>query len=89
MKLVAVALIAGVTSIGGYKLLDVNDTHNPLTIQEENPSFIPTTYSTTTPANFGIDFTEAAEKTVGAVVHVKNKSISSQPTNMFDYMNGR
>src|SRR5699024_5529770 len=34
------------------------------------------------------DFTEAAELTVNAVVHVKNITISRQPTNIFEYFRG-
>ena len=46
-------------------------------IQNEKPSLIPTTYSfnTNSMAAEMTDFTRAAEKTVNAVVHVKNTSI--------------
>jgi Do/DeqQ family serine protease len=34
------------------------------------------------------DFTEAADKTVHAVVHVKNTTVSRQPTNIMEYFQG-
>jgi len=89
MQLIVVAIIAGVISIGGYKMLEDKQTDATFSVLEENPTFIPTTYESTNAITTGIDFTEAAEKTVNAVVHVKNKSISSQPKNIMDYMNGR
>ena len=36
----------------------------------------------------GIDFTDAAERTVHAVVHVKNTTISRQPSNIMEYFYG-
>ncbi|EDM43291.1 serine protease [unidentified eubacterium SCB49] len=89
MQLLGVAIFAGVISISGYKLLDDKQTDNNVALLEENSTFIPTTYASTNSVNSGVDFTEAAEKTVHAVVHVKNKTITSQPTNIFDYMNGK
>ena len=32
-----------------------------------------------------LDFTEAAEKTIHAVVHVKNTTYIKQPTNVFEF----
>ncbi len=88
MQLIGVAVIAGVVSIGGYKMLEDKQTATPVSVIQENPTFIPTTYTSTNSLSAGVDFTEAAEKTVHAVVHVKNKSIAAQPTNVFEYMNG-
>ena len=88
MKLFAVALLAGVASIGGYKMLDEDQVVIKTEILEENPIYTPTTFTNTKAVNTGIDFTVAAEKTVNAVVHVKNKTISKQPTNVFDLFNG-
>jgi Do/DeqQ family serine protease len=86
VRLFAVALIAGALTLGGYKLLE-KDTPVVVTSTQENPSFIPTTYtSRLDETNF--DFVEAAEKTVNAVVHVKNTTISRQPTNILEYFYG-
>ncbi|MCW8980365.1 MAG: trypsin-like peptidase domain-containing protein [Altibacter sp.] len=82
-----VALFAGALTLGGYKIFMEPETA-ALTTQNESASFIPTNFnSANTPAG-SIDFIEAAEKTVHAVVHVKNKTITTQPRNMMDYFNG-
>ena len=49
-------------------------------IENEKPSLIPTTYSfnTNKVAAELTDFTQAAEKTVNAVVHVKNTNIQNK-----------
>src|SRR5690606_39188108 len=36
-----------------------------------------------------VDFTIAAEKTVNAVVHVKNKTLTSAPSNIIEFFYGR
>ncbi len=87
-KFLAIAIIAGVVSIGGYKMFEEKPTEFTAETLEENPTFIPASFPNFSTINTGIDFTEAAEKTVHAVVHVKNKTISSKPSNIFDYMNG-
>lgn len=85
-RLLAVALLAGAMTLGGYKYF-VESESIAIVAQEESPSFIPTNFNSEANAvNF--DFTEAAEKTVHAVVHVKNTSLTIQPTNTFEYFNG-
>lgn len=85
LRLLIVAIFAGAISIGGYKLLDKQE--NFSIAQQEDSTYFPTSYSTT---NTGMnpDFTEAAEKTVHAVVHVKNTTVSRQPTNIMEYFQG-
>jgi Do/DeqQ family serine protease len=85
-RLFAVALLAGAMTLGGYKYFVESETI-PIVAQEESPSFIPTNF-TSEANNVNFDFTEAAEKTVHAVVHVKNTSLTVQPTNTFEYFNG-
>ena len=51
-------------------------------------SVIPTNFPTNNAATLETDFTAAAEKTVHAVVHVKNTTISRQPGNMMDLFFG-
>jgi len=87
IRLFAVALIAGAATLGGYKLLEEKDTI-AFKNQEENPSFIPTNFSNNPTNNFDLDFTAAAEKTVHAVVHVKNTTVTTQPSNIMEYFNG-
>ena len=51
-------------------------------------SVIPTNFPTNNAEALETDFTAAAEKTVHAVVHVKNTTISRQPGNMMDLFFG-
>lgn len=85
IRLFLVALFAGAVTLGGYKLIEEKEVIS--FAPQENPNFIPTTFSTTG-AEMNTDFTEAAEKTVHAVVHVKNMTVSKQPTNIFEYFQG-
>lgn len=85
-RLFSVALVAGAMTLGGYKYF-VESESIAIIAQEESPSFIPASF-TSEVKDVNFDFTEAAEKTVHAVVHVKNTSLSVQPTNTFEYFNG-
>ena len=49
---------------------------------------VPTNFNAINPESLGTDFTGAAEKTVNAVVHVKNTSLSRQPSNMMELFFG-
>ncbi|MFC7358590.1 S1C family serine protease [Jejudonia soesokkakensis] len=90
IRLFIVALVAGAVTLGGYKLFVANDTKIATSsISTDSTNFIPTTYnSTSLAAASNIDFTVAAEKTVNAVVHVKNTTISTQPSNIMEYFYG-
>jgi len=88
VRLLAVALVAGAMTLTGYKLFVEETTPMAVVQQEENPSFIPTNYSSFAAASSGLDFTEAAEKTVNAVVHVKNTTESKDPTSLRDFFRG-
>lgn len=88
VSLFLIALFSGVITLGGYKLFIEE---KPFTnhINTQSPSIIATNYSI---PNFvegtNIDFTFAAEKTVNAVVHIKNRTTTSGPTNIFEYLYG-
>ena len=86
VRLFIVALFAGAITLGGYKYFIESETLT-YTSQESSPSFIPTNFSNDT-NNVDLDFTVAAEKTVHAVVHVKNRTFSNQPTNVMEYFSG-
>lgn len=88
VRLFAVALVAGAVTLGGYKLFVEDTTQVALVQQEETPSFIPTNLSSFEAANSGMDFTEAAEKTVNAVVHVQNTTVSRTPNSLRDFFRG-
>ncbi len=86
VRLFAVALFAGAITLGGY-IYFIEDETSAFIEQEEEPRFISTNFSSE--MNLGnVDFTVAAEKTVNAVVHVKNTTYKKQPTNAFEYFNG-
>ncbi|MCF6307986.1 MAG: trypsin-like peptidase domain-containing protein [Flavobacteriaceae bacterium] len=84
-KLFAVALIAGAFTLIGYKYF-VENTEIAFIQQNENPPTINTSYSTTVPTE--LDFTEAAEKTIHAVVHVKNTTMARQNNSIQNYFFG-
>ncbi|WP_179345321.1 S1C family serine protease [Winogradskyella ursingii] len=91
--LVLVSALGGLLTLGGYKLL-VEDTNNPLMVEHNSdfPVFVPTNNSATTLNNVSANapnFVEAAEKTIDAVVHVKNTAIVSSPMTMQDLFYGR
>jgi len=75
------AILGGVLTLGGYKLLF----NTPIVLQStvnSIPQILETVYSssdkTLNAAEMTTDFTVAAEKTIHAVVHVKNTTIRTQ-----------
>lgn len=88
VRLFAVALVAGAMTIGGYKLFVEEKAPISFLSEQENPSFIPTNATSFKAMDSGIDFTQAAEKTVHSVVHVKNTTEGKQPTSMRDLFLG-
>jgi len=88
-RLFLVAVVAGAVTLGGYKWFIEDNNSIALVTENNSPNVLPTSYSATTAAAEGVDFTTAAEKTVHAVVHVKNTTVSSQPSNMMDLFFGR
>ncbi|MCL6273062.1 trypsin-like peptidase domain-containing protein [Muricauda sp. 2012CJ35-5] len=76
--LLLVSIFAGAITLGAYKLFFEDNTYKWVATGEETP-LISTSALTTSAKGAGInevDFTIAAEKTVNAVVHVKNLSVS-------------
>ncbi|AXT54766.1 PDZ domain-containing protein [Aquimarina sp. AD1] len=87
-SLLVVAILAGVMTLGAYKMFlepeAVVITKNETT---QKTNLIPTAYTATNinTAGTNVDFTVAAEKTVNAVVHVKQYGISKTPRNLMEY----
>ncbi|SEM11546.1 Do/DeqQ family serine protease [Aquimarina amphilecti] len=87
-SLLVVAILAGVMTLGAYKMFlepeAVVVTKNETT---QKTNLIPTAYTATNinTAGTNVDFTVAAEKTVNAVVHVKQYGISKTPRNLMEY----
>ncbi|MDX1333628.1 MAG: trypsin-like peptidase domain-containing protein, partial [Robiginitalea sp.] len=85
-----VALLAGFTTLGTYKLFFEN-TVPESALQSDSLPVFETSNLPSYPAGAGIDdadFTLAAEKTVNAVVHVKNITINRGPSNIFEFFYG-
>ncbi len=95
-SLLLVSVLGGVISVGAYKLFSESPEKVEQASVFEKSSYIPTNFvhnpvksTTTDAATTGIDFTVAAEKTVNAVVHVKNKITTVGPRSIWDLYNGR
>ncbi len=91
-SLLFVSILGGVISIGAYKFFS----ETPEKVQQasvfEQQTYIPTNFvntPTTNAATNGIDFTVAAEKTIHAVVHVKNKITTVAPRSIWDLYKGQ
>jgi len=83
VTLIFVSILGGAVSLGSYKIFFEEDSGQFLS-QETESSFIPVSNSNVYGTN--VDFTEAAEKTVHAVVHVKNVAVfKSGPRSIWDY----
>ncbi len=89
LSLLVVAILTGVVTLGAYKMFLEPEA---VVISETNdikPSLIPTNYSTTNTSAamsaMNTDFTIAAEKTVNAVVHVKQYGVTRNPRNLMEF----
>lgn len=89
-SLFIVSLFAGAITLGAYKLFFEKDTYKWVAADQETP-FLSTSTLSTSAKGAGIneiDFTIAAEKTVNAVVHVKNLTINKSSNNLADFFYG-
>ncbi len=85
-----IAIFAGAITLGAYKLF-IEKTNYAIVTDDNSTSIINTSLSTASAKGSGInevDFTSAAERTVNAVVHVKNLTISKGPSNIIEYFYG-
>ncbi|WP_405414316.1 S1C family serine protease [Maribacter sp. Asnod1-A12] len=89
-SLLFVSIFAGAITLGAYKLFFEKENFTIIS-QENNSGIVNASYTPTSARGAGInevDFTNAAENTVNAVVHVKNITISKAPTTIFDVFYG-
>lgn len=89
-NLFAVSLFSGAITLGAYKLFFEKENYTWVTSGQEIP-FVATSNMPTSAKGAGInevDFTLAAEKTVNAVVHVKNLTMSKGPSSLSDFFYG-
>ncbi|MBC2845501.1 trypsin-like peptidase domain-containing protein [Winogradskyella flava] len=92
LTLVCVSALGGLLTLGGYMLFVKQDEgHVAVEQVSELPIYVPTNTNTTfnSATNVAPNFVEAAEKTINAVVHVKNTAIVSAPMTMQDLFFGR
>lgn len=91
--LLLVSILGGAISLGSYKLFIEEENHPesitvmPESSGEANLPVVKTNFNNI-PYAVPEDFTEAARKTVHAVVHVKNMTTAIRPRNMLEYMQG-
>lgn len=78
------SVLGGVLTLGSYQILMNEDSTFISDHQKQESQLSPITYET---PDYGtnVDFSKAAEKTVHAVVHVKNVAIFKQPRNSWEY----
>ncbi len=83
-SLFLVSLLSGVTTLGAYKLfIENNNSRNSIVTQA------PTNFNKTVGlAAENIDFTDAADKAVHSVVHVKNVSVRTISNPIMEYFYG-
>ncbi|WOI22915.1 S1C family serine protease [Nonlabens ulvanivorans] len=91
IKSLGMAILGGIVALGGYQLVQNEESNGAITqssIIESPLPVTPVSYTGNT-SIAGVDFTEAAEKTVHSVVHVINKTVARAPMSMADVWAGR
>ncbi len=93
LTLVCVSALGGLLTLGGYKLF-IENNNNQLAVEQsaEFPMVVPTSNTVNALNNnttLTPNFIEAADKSIHAVVHVKNTAIVNAPTSMQDLFYGR
>ena len=82
LYLIFVSALGGALSLGAYIFLFDGSERSSIVDETVLPMAIPTTYETlSVSAAEKTDFTSIAEKSVNAVVHVKNLSVGSSESN--------
>lgn len=88
--LLLVSIFAGAITLGAYKFFFEKPNYAIVTSNDSQPIFS-TNYTPTSALGSGInevDFTNAAERTVNSVVHVKNLTLSARRSSVFDFFYG-
>ncbi|MGB3773881.1 MAG: trypsin-like peptidase domain-containing protein [Leeuwenhoekiella sp.] len=89
VKMLLVAILGGGISLGTYHYLIENESSETTTASSSNPiSMMPVAYKGDPISSTNADFTEAADRTVHAVVHVKNVQTARRPRNMMELFHG-
>ena len=91
LTLIIVSFLGGALTLSAYKLFIENPDTQLVETKQESPSYFPTSYSNTNLSSDELapNFVSAAEKTVHAVVHVKNTAVVSSSNSLQDYFLGK
>lgn len=91
LTLVGVSVLGGLLTLSGYKLFIEEEQPEQLAVEQVSdlPIYVPTNSTVNDSAAMTLNFVDAAEKSLDAVVHVKNTAIVSAPVTMSDYFFGR
>ncbi|TBN04400.1 PDZ domain-containing protein [Hyunsoonleella flava] len=90
LTLVMVSALGGILTLGAYKLFIEEDKTLVVDAVEAQPTLIPTSTTNALYKPYETpDFTQAAENTVNAVVHVKNVTLSRGRMTFEDLFRGR
>ena len=92
LTLLGVSILGGAITLGSYKLIEEEKTPNFSSFQNRVDSTIIPASTASTTALLNSDnpnLIEAANQTIDAVVHVKNKAISRGPRTFADLFYGR
>jgi len=84
--LLIISMLGGVLTLGSYKLF-IEENHSffqEKTVTENKSGVLPVSYGSNLYGT-NADFTEAAEKTVHAVVNVKNLAVFNKPSSIWEY----
>lgn len=87
VSLLLVSALGGALTLGAYKLF-LEPKNLILEQVGPKPSVVQTNFPAALNATEAVDFREAAERTVHAVVHVKNMTISRGPSSLLDFFYG-
>lgn len=85
--LLFVSALGGALTLGVYKLF-LQPKNLILEQAGAKPNLVQTNFPSALNATEAVDFREAAERTVNAVVHVKNMTISRGPSSLLDFFYG-
>lgn len=88
ISLILVSALGGALTLGAYLVIFDNADKNINISENDLPIGIPTNYNQRISTTGNVDFTGIAEKTIHAVVHVKN--VSTAPSNpLYDFFYGQ
>lgn len=93
LTLLFVSVLGGIITLSAYKIfMESKESTIAVETSKEQPLFVPTNYKaahTNLVAEELPNFIDAADKTVDAVVHVKNTALVSSPVSLQDLFFGR